>query len=278
MINHWALMTSTTTGTGSLALTAVTGLPAFADIVGANRYFRYVIEDDTTGFPIASGIGTLSSGTTLVRGATEKSWNGSAYAFTGSPVTLAAGTKRVLLTAMANDVTPAVPAVQSIAGQKQVLPDGLSPANGQNKTLTANIVFASCLLWNCARPITAMSCAINTLAGTGSDRIQLGIYACKEDGSPGNLIARTGDILPNTTGFKSASLSGGDIELPPGYYWFVMCSSVAPVIQAYQGGSPANGVAGTPMGMTSGVLNSGIGSSGVSASGNEISAISRGIL
>lgn len=250
MHNHWGWMTTTDTGTGStISLTAKTGFPTISAIVGSNRLCRYAIRDNTTGAPIASGLGTIS-GTTLTRGAAETSYLSSTYTPYGSVASLPSGTKDVFVSAMSNDLSPAIPAVQGIVGQKLVHPNGLVPSN-QTKTLVANVVYASCLIWNCGRPISAMSMAVSTLAGTGSDRIQLGIYACKEDGSAGNLIMRTGDILPNTTGLKSSSINGGTQELPPGCYWFAMCSSVAPVVQAYDAGSYQKATESTPMGNAS---------------------------
>jgi len=253
MINHWAAMTTTTTGTGSLSLTSISGWPTLDDIAGQSRAFRYDILDDATGAPLASGIGTLSASTTLARGANESTYASGAYTPLGSVMSLAAGTKRVILTAMANDVSPALPTVQGSFGQKLVLPEGLWPSN-QTATLTANVVFASCLRWSSARPLSSLACQISTAQGTGSDRLQLGVYACKENGLPGNLICRTGDILPNSTGLKTAVLSGGTIELPPAFYWFAICCSVNPTMFAYDAGSSAKAVLATPMGHTSGSI------------------------
>jgi len=247
MLNNWATATTTTTGTGSLTLASVSGWPTPANVVGTGRQFRYAILDDASGAPLASGIGTMTDATTLARGAVETTFTGGTYAQAGSVLSLAAGTKRVIVTALAEDAMPALPGVQGSFGSRIVVPDGLS-MSGNTKTLSANVAYLSCLRWSCARSITALACNVTTLAGTGTDRIQLGIYACNADGTVGNLIARTGDIAPNTTGYKTASLVGGNIVLPAGWYWWAIGSNVAPAVRAYDGGSNRTGVLATPMG------------------------------
>lgn len=250
MQHNWASATTTTTGTGSLTLASASGWPTPAAVVGTGRQFRYAILDDATGAPLASGIGTMADATTLTRGAIETTFSAGTYTQGGSVLSLAAGTKRVIVTALAEDLMPALPGVQGSFGSRIVAPDGLS-LSGNTKTLSANVAYLSCLRWSCARPITALSCNVTTLAGTGTDRIQLGIYACKSDGTLGDLIARTGDIAPNTTGYKTASLAGGNIVLPSGWYWWAIASNVAPAVRAYDGGANRTGVLATPMGHAS---------------------------
>lgn len=245
-------MTTAASGTGStITLSAISGAVTFAARYPSGVKFRYIIADPSTNpwTPIAAGYGTIS-GTTLTRDSAETTWNGTTFAYLGSVASLSGSTVNVFGGALADDLASTIPAVQSIAGQKTVPPTGLFPSN-QTKTLTANVIYASCLEWKCARPISAMTMAVTTLAGTGSDRIQCGIYDCKSDGSPGQLIMRSGDMLPNTTGLKSSSISSGTQELPPGFYWFAMASSATPAVQAYDAGSYQKAVDSTPMGNSS---------------------------
>lgn len=249
MFQNWAACTTTTTGTGALTLAAITGWPTVNDVAGTGKPVRYAILDDSTGAPLAAGIGSLSTSTVLDRGTVETTYSGGTYTQAGAVLSLAAGTKRVIVTALAEDLVPSIPNVQASFGQKLVLPDGLQPSTN-SKTLLANTMLLSCLRLNVARPIGSLGCKVNTLAGTGTDRIQLGIYACGADGLPGNLLLRTGDIAPNTTGYKTAVVTAGNTLLPSAWYWFAICSNVAPAMAAYNAGSAANTTLGTPMGQT----------------------------
>lgn len=256
MLNNWARMTSTTTGTGALALSSVAGWPQFNDVVGLNRYCSYAILNDSDGTPVEAGIGHLSVSTTLVRDYIIATYTASTYTPAGAAaVSLAAGTYRVICTGFAENFSPTIPAVQGAFGQKLVIPNGVQLASN-TKLLNGTTIFLSCLQWGCAKEITALACSVNTANGAVTDRIRLGIYATKSDGTPGNLIVSTGDIDPSTTGFKTAALLGGNIKLPPGYYWFAIGSTVAPIVTAGNAGSPGAALAGTPMGMAAGAISS----------------------
>lgn len=255
MFGNWLRQTTTTTGTGSITLDAVTGFPTFNDIFGTTAYFSYTILSDSDGTPIETGIGHMSSSTVMVRDKILATFVSSVYDDTApSAVTLASGTKRVICAPTSGLLTPNPAAIISAAGQKMVFPTGMTLTTN-TKTLTANTAYLSCLKWEYAAEINSLACQVTTLAGTGSDRIQLGIYGVSETGVPGNLICRTGDIAPNTTGLKTAALSSGTNKvLQPGWYWFCIGSNVGPVVTAYNGGGPGVAVTAnnSPMGRLSG--------------------------
>lgn len=97
--------TTTTTGTGDITLAgAVTGFQTFNNAgVGSSAYTSYLVEAvDTNGTPTGdweAGFGLLSSSTNLQRIAVTGSSN------SGSPVSFAAGTKRVHLAANASQLS-----------------------------------------------------------------------------------------------------------------------------------------------------------------------------
>lgn len=255
MLGNWISQTTTSTGTGNLTLVSTSGFPTFNDIFGVTEYFWYQILDDATGAPLESGIGHLSNSTTLVRDRVVATYTSSTYDnTTPTAVTLPAGTKRVICSIEENATMPSIPAVQGSFGQKLIVPDGLQ-LGANTKNIGTNTAFLYCSRWACSSEITALACQVTTLAGTGTDRIQIGIYATDHNGLPGSLIARTGDIAPNTTGFKSASLIGGNLRLPPGWYWWAIASNVAPVVTAGSAGGQNNSVLASPMGATAGGVN-----------------------
>lgn len=255
MLANWVRATTTTTGTGNLTTAAVSGYADPGAVLALGHRFPYHILDDSTGQPIESGIGYMSGATTLVRERILATLSGGTYSdVSPSAISLAAGTKRVILALEAGTGSPALPMVQQSYGSPIVLPEGLAltTGSGGTRTLVANTPVASCLRWPGALRISELVCQVWTAAGAGTDRIQVGIYAVKGDGLPGDLICRSGDILPNSTGQKTSALSGGSIRLPPGFYWFVIASNVAPVVNCYSAGAPAHGWVATPMGSMTG--------------------------
>lgn len=250
MIGNWIRQTTTTTGTGDLTLASVSGYPTFDGELGQGARFEYAILDDSTGAPLETGIGYLSGSTTLVRERVQATMVSGTYNdINPTAVSLAAGTKRVIAVHEAGSNYPGMRNLQGSFGARIVIPEGMQLSGGSNKTLTANVPFASCLRWPGGMRISQLVALIGTAAGTGSDRMQLGIYAQAADGGVGPLICRTGDILPNSSGLKTASLSSGsNLRLPPGWYWFVICCSAAAVVGSYAAGGANVFTECTPMG------------------------------
>lgn len=102
------LETSTTTGTGALTLAgAVTGFRAFSSVCSTNDTCIYYLEAvDANGIPTGDwecGLGTYSGSNTLTRTTPVRSSN------SGSAVNLAAGTKRVGISLLGDDIHTATP-------------------------------------------------------------------------------------------------------------------------------------------------------------------------
>lgn len=102
------LETTTTTGTGALALdAAVTGYRRFSTVCSINDTCLYYIEAvDADGIPSGDwecGLGTYSASNELTRTTVVRSSN------SGSAVSLAAGTKRVGITFIGDDIHTATP-------------------------------------------------------------------------------------------------------------------------------------------------------------------------
>ncbi|MDX2059935.1 MAG: hypothetical protein SFV24_19150 [Gemmatimonadales bacterium] len=102
------LETSTTTGTGALTLAgAVTGFRAFSAVCAVSDTCLYYIEAvDGSGVPTGEwecGLGTYSGANTLTRTTPVRSSNA------GAAVNLSAGTKRVGITILGDDIHTAAP-------------------------------------------------------------------------------------------------------------------------------------------------------------------------
>ena len=67
MLANWVRATSSTTGTGNLTLSSVSGYPQPSGAFAVGQRWAYCLLDDSTGKPIEAGIGYLSAATTFVR-------------------------------------------------------------------------------------------------------------------------------------------------------------------------------------------------------------------
>lgn len=253
MFGNWIRQTTTTTGTGALTLDAVTGYPGFNDIFSLSGYFAYAILNDGDGTPIEAGVGHLSSSTVLVRDKILATYVAGTYDNTSpAAATLAAGTKRVICAPLADLLAPIPTGNVGWNSVKISFPTGLQMASN-TKTINTNEFMGACLRWETAAEISSLLLQVTT--GSGSGRVQLGVYSTKHDGYPGKLVCRTGDIDTTTTGLKTAALSGGNIILPPGWYWFgVGCGAASPpAVRAYAAGSLGQFMSlNNPMGFNSG--------------------------
>lgn len=246
--------TTTTSGTGTVTLSAVAGFARFS-VLPLGATVDYVIKTASGNYEW--GIGVVGASNTLERTYVTATLVSGVYTSVGATALNLSGTNEVQCTMHAQSSGPVIPNLNSNS-TRYIVPDGLQPANS-TRGLATDVPVGCCLRWSCAAAISHLVCDVTTAQGTGSDRIQLGIYSCTPDGSVGGLIARTGDLAPNTTGIKSGAIVGGNIQLPPGWYWWVIASSVNPTIRAYNAGSPGAAVIATPMGNTT-TLNTRIGS------------------
>lgn len=131
------LETSTTTGTGALTLAgAVTGFRAFSAVCSTSDTCLYYIEAvDGSGVPTGDwecGLGTYSGANTLTRTTVVRSSNA------GAAVSLAAGTKRVGITLLGEDIHTATPSANQNDYDAGSLGD-LINAKGLRLSITASL-------------------------------------------------------------------------------------------------------------------------------------------
>jgi len=232
MLGNWIKQTTTTTGTGSLTLSAATGYPTFADQFAVNQPLYYNILD-STGAPIECGIGKLTSSTVLARTQVLQTYTGGTFTNIGATaVSLSAGTYTVVCAAvMQQGGVTSFPGITSVATLRAMIAYPFV-GSANVKALTLNTPAFMPVRIDAGKGVSALGIEVTTLGGTGSDKVRCGLYPVNADGSPGDLIAQSGDMLPNTTGLKSATLVGGTMNVPPGWYYFMMLSSVNVTVRA----------------------------------------------
>jgi hypothetical protein len=220
---------TTTTGTGAVTLTGVTGWPGYEHVFGTSGtiFVEYTIVN-SDGVPIEGGIGSLVLSTmVLTRTRPEFTWNGAAYsAVPSGPLSLAAGTKTVICSLAAERFAPAQwlygnsPLSGATSGNVPLLPW----SSGANRAINQARSEAWLYPWINSRPfdrVTVKTSAALT-GGPTSVSFAVAIYESLETGLPGRRLALfdtwTTNPLVNTAQQTSDAL-GSPIFLPNGYYW-----------------------------------------------------------
>ena len=231
---NWARVTTTTTGTGNLTLSAVTGYPTLNDVVGTNRRFSYAILLDSDGTPIEEGIGYLSASTTLVRERVTATYASSTYDDTSpSAVSLAAGTYRVISSGSADVIQGAALNVNRNAsvGSQKLIPSQHMTANNASSTgytcVVNRLVYVPFYLGTSAE-IDALGIRVGT--GAASSSVRLGIYDIDATGHPNKLLGETGALASATSSTDVIGTIGTPIRLQPGWYYTAIVSDGTPAV------------------------------------------------
>jgi hypothetical protein len=214
-------MTTSTTGTGTVTLgSAITDatngdLVSFATAGAANGdVVKYTIVDGNA-WEIGTGTYT-SSGTTLSRTLVKSS--------SGSLLTLSGSAK-----------------VYSNNTVEEIAPDHPGYVSGRYYlTLWQGLLFSSNAISSNSVRLTPMFIKervtiseLGTLvtAAVASTNIQAALYNSHATTKrPTTLVGNTGNLSSAAVAYVSGALSGGNVTLDPGFYWFAMNSSGAPSV------------------------------------------------
>lgn len=231
MLGNWIRQTTTTTGTGNLTLSTVTGYAAFTDYFAADERFAYSILDDATGLPIEAGIGYLSSGA-LVREIVESTLvSGTLDRSNPSAVTLAAGTKRVICAGTAGNLLSAAPVMWTGATYKSY-GDPHVQQSGGGVALVANRVNITPFVKAVNADIDAVLIRVTT-AGAGGIQAKAAIMAYAANGGPGAVLAESSGVAVDSTGIKTLTFTRFN---PPSRFFVCVLSDGTPSIQGFSSG------------------------------------------
>lgn len=219
MLANGAKETTTTTGTGTVTLSAVTGFPRFSDILGVGTLVDYAIR---SGDSWEWGVGTLGAGNTLGRSIIIAKYESGTYSDTPATALSLTGTSDVFCTAHATTnmqggsaglVTPSNWRITSALAGNTV---------GTTVSAFAGQAFAYPFLLLSA--VRATGLGVECTTAVASSTVTLGLYAVGTDGRPSTALLKTGAISTATTGFKTGSVTPRII--PPGLYWSVLHNAV----------------------------------------------------
>lgn len=214
---------TTTTGTGTITLTEVTGRARFSEAYSDGDQLPYVIED---GDNFEVGIGTYTASNQLARSKILATLVSGTYDVSSpTAITLAAGTKTVSVTDVA--LMPGEGAV----------PDSMTQHyyGYHNSALTTDLLSKDRALYRRFHLRTwdtwAGLVVQVTSAAPASTNARMAIYTCGTDGEPDRRIDQTAEFAVDTTGTKEVAFSGGNLSLVPGdYYVAFVCEDNVTVV------------------------------------------------
>lgn len=233
--------TTSTTGTGTLTLSAVSGFPRFENEF-ANGVSVYYSLLNSSGQPIECGIGTVGAGNTLSRDRILATFSGGTYNdLTPSAVSLT-GTTTVICSGLASSSPIAIPNVNTVittsgnAPQRLVMDSRINTnsASSTGLTMAANTLYM--LPFYLSVDCIATGIALRIGTGAAGKSIIAGLYQLDYRGYPAKVLGQTASTAAATSGVNwSASFTGGNVKLVPGWYVIGIVSDGTPAIGAVTG-------------------------------------------
>ena len=203
--------TTTTTGTGAITTSAMTGYPRFSDVFAVGDLVSYAIQ---SGNNWEWGIGTYSAANTITRSVLNAKYDTGVYSLNPATGITLAGTSTVMCTDNAAYMFPAVggPAISDATLGAAILPDGFT--EGGNGTCSVTIIALGLVRVGRQFTATKLGAYVYTADATPG-YFRMGLYSVNPITKDMALLNDSGDISAATTGFKVASIS---TVLRPGLY------------------------------------------------------------
>lgn len=236
MLANGVKETTTTTGTGTVTLSAVTGFPRFSSVLSVGQFVDYAIQD---GNNWEWGVGKIGASNTLERTLVTATYSSGTYSKNPATPLSLSGSATVMCTITAEtggigrgggslNRTP-----QTVLSGHMVKNAAGSSTTGY--TLTgANRLHWFPFVWPSGIDRFATGVRLNVFTAAGT-KMRIAIVEPGNPMSASRIVAQTGDIATATTGIKTASFAD-PVALPLArYYLGVLCDG-APVLLAAQAG------------------------------------------
>jgi len=223
--------TTTTSGTGNLTLAGAKSAlyKTINASVGVGPRFPYTLKD-TTNNVWETGIGYLSASTTMVRELVLSNSSGTLAA-----LTLGGATVDVYISATSANVPLPALGFSSLSSVGKFAVGANTIRPNSTLVLTADRTLWAPFVWPTAKIIDTIGCAITTGAGTGSNKLHLGLYDCDPNtGEPASLLLEKTNLLTNSAVVVSGTFT--ERLLMPGIYWAAFWSDSTPTLRAADGG------------------------------------------
>lgn len=233
MLFSGILETTTTTGTGDLTTSAVTGRPRFTDVFTANAteanadpFYYSILTADSPPQLLEWGIGYCSAAGTLKRAQVIGTYAGGTLTNYGAAASLPAGTKNVICAGDAASWASGVVDVltKSSGGPVRAIGPQHTTVAAASMSLTKDRLYYQPIRLDCPRRVTGIQIQCGSTALNGGTRLsRAAVYACQRGGLPGRKIVESGDTALNAS-FGAVTLTLPATRLPAGNYWLGFAS------------------------------------------------------
>lgn len=233
MLGNWIKQSTTTTGTGNLTLSSVSGYPTLSSQLAVSEIANYTILDSDN-LPIEMGKGYLNGTGEWVRSVVNSTMVSGVYTESNPTfVDLAAGTKYLIITSSSLSGLGSKPSIYNpslkVYGEHAVF------SASATMNLTADRAYMLPFTAAVDSEIDAVILRVST-AGAAGKQARCAIYAFNTNGLPGTQLALGSLVAVDSTGNKISSFTR--FRPPPVFYVCLVCDG-APTITAY-----ANGILG----------------------------------
>jgi len=249
MLGYGIKETTSTTGTGTLTLAAVTGFPRFASVFSVGELVMYSILDGS-GHPIETGIGTVGASNTLARSRVTATYSSGTYNDVNPTAVSLTGTSTVICTGIPSGFATTMPGINATqtysgsAAQRVLMDSRLNFGSTGNVTLSANALYM--VPFYLATECVATGIAARIVSGVAGKSMRAGLYRLDANASPALLVDETGSISVATSGVNWSGSFAANHKLAPGWYCIAVVSDGAPAI-----GSVASHILVSPVGILS---------------------------
>lgn len=231
MLANWAKCTTTTSGTGDVTLSTVSGFPSFSDVFTVGQIVSYSILN-SNGEPVEEGIGCYSAVDTLTRTYVCGTYTGGVYDNTAPSAISLSGTYTVIASNV-RSMAPTLPQINTSAAARYFASPS-HQSSSSSKSILAGDLIAVPLLFSAARPVDAFAIEVTTLGASAVARC--GLYSVGANGLPAKLLIESADIDCSTTGVKVSTFAA--VSISPGWYYMLLACKTANVgVRGYGGGS-----------------------------------------
>lgn len=241
MLANGAKETTTTTGTGTVTLSAVTGFPRFSQVLSVGQFVDYAIQD---GNNWEWGVGKVAAGNTLERTRVTAKFDGGTYS--RSPATkLSLSGGATVFCAINEAFGPVKSFVGGAIGQTYMHSAHLVQTDtyANTKALNGNTLYWLPFVWpgGAARIITSLSIYVTT-AGAGT-KARIVIFDPDSHGASPTMLYQSADIAIGTTGAKTETVSPA-LQIPHERFMLGLVTDGAVTLRASGGflGDPEMGM------------------------------------
>lgn len=231
MLANWTKCTTTTSGTGDVTLSTVSGFPSFSDVFTVGQIVSYSILN-SNGEPVEEGIGCYSAADTLTRTYVCATYTGGVYNNT-APVAISLSGTYTVIASNVRGMAPTLPQINTSAPARYFTSPSHQSSMSQ-KGIGAGDLIAVPLLFSAARPVDAFAIEVTSLGASAVARC--GLYSVGANGLPAKLLIESADIDCSTTGVKVSTF--GAVSIPPGWYYTLLACKTSNIsVRAYAGGA-----------------------------------------